>query len=94
MKNKIEDLRNHLFATLEALQDEDQPMDIKRARAIADVAKIVVESAKTEVKFLAVTGAVKGTGFIPAAPEERAAEGLPRLGDIPAFGTNGTRAGR
>ena len=94
MKNKIEDLRNHLFATLEALQDEDQPMDIDRARAIADVAKVVVESAKTEVKFIAITGAVKGTGFIPTTPEERVAEGLPRLGDIPAFGANGAARGK
>lgn len=65
MKNKIEDLRNHLFATLEALQDKDKPMEIERARAIADVAKVVVESAKVEVDFLRVTGAVSGTGFIP-----------------------------
>lgn len=25
MKNKIEDLRNHLFATIEGLLDEDKP---------------------------------------------------------------------
>jgi len=43
MKNKIEDLRDHLFATLEALQDKDQPMDISRAKAIADVGKVIVE---------------------------------------------------
>ena len=30
MKNKIDDLRNHLFATLEALQDKENPMDIDR----------------------------------------------------------------
>ena len=33
MKNKIDDLRNHLFATLEALQDEDNPMELERANA-------------------------------------------------------------
>jgi hypothetical protein len=64
MKNKIEDLRNHLFATLEALQDEENPMDIDRAKAIADVAKVIVDSAKTEVDFLKVTGADRGSGFI------------------------------
>ena len=33
MKNKIEDLRNHLFATLESLRDEEKPMDLRsRAR--------------------------------------------------------------
>ena len=86
MKNKIEDLRNHLFATLEALQDEEAPMDIDRAKAIAQVAGVVVESAKTEIKFLEVTGAQKGSGFIPADPEERAEQGLPGLGDLPALG--------
>ena len=46
------DLRNHLFATLEALQDEDNPMDLDRARTIADVAQVLVHSAKVEVDYL------------------------------------------
>ena len=86
MKNKIEDLRNHLFATLEALQDEDQPIDIDRAKVIAQVAGVVVESAKAEIKFLEVTGGAKGTGFIPAEPQERVEQGLPRSIDIPSLG--------
>ena len=72
MKNKIVDLRNHLFATLEALQDEENPMDIDRAKVIAQVASVVVESAKTEVKFLAEVGAQSGTGFIPLEEEYKA----------------------
>lgn len=64
-KNKIEDLRNHLFATLEALQDEENPMPIDRARAIADVAQVIVNSAKVEVDFIKATGSDRGTGFIP-----------------------------
>ena len=52
MKNKIEDLRNHLFSTLEALQDSEKPMDLERAKAIADVAQVIVNSAKVEVSFL------------------------------------------
>lgn len=64
-KNKIEDLRNHLFATLEALQDEDKPMDIERAKAIADVAQVVVNSAKVEIDFIKATGRSEGSGFIP-----------------------------
>lgn len=63
MKNKIEDLRNHLFATLEALQDEEKPMELDRAKAVADVARAVIESAKVEVDFLRVTGG-DGTGFM------------------------------
>lgn len=57
MKNKIEDLRNHLFATLEALQDKDNPMDIDRARAVAEVAGVIVDSAKVEVDYVKLTGA-------------------------------------
>lgn len=75
MKNKIDDLRNHLFATLEALSDKDQPMEIERARAIADVSKVVIESAKVEVEQLRALEALGmrvqanpdgsyGTGFI------------------------------
>lgn len=68
MKNKIDDLRNHLFATLEALRDEEKPMELDRARAIADVARVIVDSAKAEVQFLQVTERRDGTGFM-ALPE-------------------------
>ena len=64
MKNKIEDLRNHLFATLEALRDKEDPMDIARAKAVAEVAGKIIESAKVEVRFLEVNGG-SGTGFVP-----------------------------
>ncbi|MBO3274165.1 hypothetical protein [Pseudomonas schmalbachii] len=67
MKNKIEDLRNHLFATIEGLLDPDKPLDIERAKAVAQVSQQLIESAKVEVKFLEVTGA-PGTGFIEPAP--------------------------
>ena len=63
MQNKIDDLRNHLFATLEALRDKEAPMDIERAKAISNVANSIIESAKVEVKYLELIGG-KGTGFI------------------------------
>lgn len=74
MKNKMTDLRNHLFAALEALQDEEKPMEIERAKAIADVGRVLVETAKVEVAFLNAAGG-NGTGFIEsrqALPGERA----------------------
>lgn len=75
MKNKMTDLRNHLFATLEALQDPDKPMDIDRAKAIAEVGKVLVDSAKVEVMFInAMDGEVKSTGFIES---ERDIQSLP-----------------
>jgi hypothetical protein len=63
-KNKIEDLRNHLFATIESLLDQDQPMDIERARVVAEVANAVINSAKVEVSYMKLTG-TNGTNFIP-----------------------------
>lgn len=81
MKNKIEDLRNHLFECLEALKDEEKPMEIARARAVADVARVIVDSAKIEVDFLKVTGALKCTDFLPAEEEQ------PRLKPQLAAGT-------
>ncbi|HFD81021.1 MAG TPA: hypothetical protein ENK05_11635 [Gammaproteobacteria bacterium] len=69
MKNKIDDLRNHLFATIEALQDEDDPMDLDRARAISDVAQTIINSAKVEVDFLRATGRISASRFLEGGRE-------------------------
>ena len=69
MKNKIDDLRNHLFATIEALQDEDDPMDLDRARAISDVAQTIINSAKVEVDFLRATGRIQASRFLEGGRE-------------------------
>jgi len=79
MKNKIEDLRNHLFATIEALQDEDNPMAIDRAKAISQMAQVIINSAKVEVDFLKVTGGIEGTGFIPYEPRKPYKDNVVRL---------------
>jgi hypothetical protein len=63
VKNKNEDLRNLLFETLECLLDEDNPMDVERALAIAKVGAVVVNSAKAEVTYLKVTGNTKPSKF-------------------------------
>lgn len=64
MKNKIEDLRNHLFETIEALKDGS--MELDKAKTIKQVADSIIESAKTEVDFLKTLGGIgEGTGFIP-----------------------------
>lgn len=78
MKNKIEDLRNHLFATLEDLRDKDKPMDIARAKAIANVAAAIVNSAKVENEYMKLTGG-KGSGFIPAREQIPGTPTAPRL---------------
>lgn len=40
-RNKIEDLRNHLFETIEMLKDGD--IEIKTAKAIAEVGSVIIE---------------------------------------------------
>lgn len=71
MKNKIEDLRNHLFAQLERLGDEEKmknpialDREVKKSKAIQEIAQVIVNSAKVEVDFIKATEN-KGTGFLP-----------------------------
>ena len=52
----ITDLRAHLFAVLAGLRDKDNPMDIERAKAISDVAQVVINSAKVEVDYMKIAG--------------------------------------
>lgn len=75
----IETLRDHLFATLAALRDKEHPMEIDRAKAIAEVASKVIDSAKVEVAYMAECGG-KGSGFIPEAPKLPNGQGPRRLG--------------
>lgn len=68
MKNKIEDLRNHLFAQLERLSDEDLKgedlsNEIKRSKAIAEVAQQVVAAADIELKFISEVGKTTSVFF-------------------------------
>lgn len=62
--NDIAELRAHMFETLRGLKDKNNPMEIDRARAVADVAKTIIDSARVEVDFMRATGATQGTGFI------------------------------
>jgi hypothetical protein len=64
MKNKLSDLRNHLFETIEALKDEEKPMDIERAKAISKVAQTVLDSAKVELKAIELTGSASASEFL------------------------------
>lgn len=64
MPHTIDDLRVELFDTLKRLKDKDAPMDVARARAVVEVASVIVDTAKVEVQMLEATGGT-GTGFIP-----------------------------
>jgi hypothetical protein len=78
MKNKIDDLRNHMFAALERLNDDEamkNPIkldrEIARAKSIADVGKVLVESAKVEVQFIEATSSKNVSGFLPVAEQPK-----------------------
>ena len=60
-RNKIEDLRNHLFAQMERLNEDelkgDELMDeIKKAKALGSLSNAIIETAKTEINFIKTTG--------------------------------------
>lgn len=68
-KNKITDLRDHLFETIEMLKDdENKTMSIDKAKAIAEVSQVIINTAKLEIEFIRATdqmeGMYKTTGFI------------------------------
>lgn len=56
-QSTIEQLRAELMGTLKDLRNRDNPMEPDRARAIAQVAGIIVDSARVEVDYIkAVNG--------------------------------------
>jgi hypothetical protein len=57
MKNPhIDQVRQSLLDTLADLRNKAQPMDIERAKAVAQVASVLVDTAKVENDYLKITG--------------------------------------
>ena len=52
----IDQVRQALLATLTDLRNRDNPMDIERAKAVATVAGVLVDTAKVENDYLKITG--------------------------------------
>jgi hypothetical protein len=65
--NDITALRGELFASIKRLAGTTDPKEIERAKAIADTAQVIVNTAKVEVDFIKATGNPGGSGFIPLA---------------------------
>jgi hypothetical protein len=70
MKNKISDLRNHLFVVLEELSDPESNYDLEKAKVIANVAQTIINSASVENQYLKIVGSSQGSGFIEEARME------------------------
>lgn len=49
-------LREHLMETLASLRDRENPMEPDRARVVAQVASVLVDTARVEVDYIKVTG--------------------------------------
>jgi len=77
MKNKISDLRNHLFVVLEELSDPDSKYDLEKAKVIANVAQTIINSASVENQYLKIVGGSQGSGFI----EEGRMENIKSIGE-------------
>jgi hypothetical protein len=61
-RDKIQDLRHHLFEAIEMLKEKE--IDIATAKAIAEVSQVIVNTAKVEVSFIRATQSTNDTGFI------------------------------
>lgn len=52
----INQVRQSLLDTLADLRNREAPMDIERAKAVAQVASVLVDTAKVENDYLKITG--------------------------------------
>ena len=65
-RNKMNDLRDHLFAALERLDNDELTADdlqkeIEKAEAISGLGNVIINSAKIEVDFMKATGMISTT---------------------------------
>jgi len=72
----INEVRSALLDTLKDLRDRANPMDVDRARAVAQVAAVLVDSAKVENEYLKISGQDRST-FIEQEPQD--SPHLPRI---------------
>ena len=64
----INQVRQSLLDTLADLRNKAEPMDIERAKAVATVASVLVDTAKVENEYLKITGQDR-SNFIETAPD-------------------------
>ena len=81
MQPHIQQLRAHLMDTLADLRNRDKPMEPDRARAVAQVASVLVDTAKVEIDYLKATNQDRST-FLEQPPDATVAH----LGNDPASG--------
>ena len=65
----INAVRQALLDTLADLRNKAEPMDIERAKAVATVASVLVDTAKVENDYLKITGQDR-SNFIEATEDD------------------------
>lgn len=75
-KTNIDDVRQELLATLRDLRNRDNPMDIERAKAVATVATVLVDSARAENEYLRLAG-LDSSSFMNDPDDESEEKALP-----------------
>lgn len=72
MKNKLSDLRDHLFAQLEAVREADDDSlakEVQRAQSVSDISRVLIESAKVEIDYFRhIGGENLASTFIESKP--------------------------
>lgn len=68
MANTINDLRTELFVAIKGIRDGS--LDTEKAKLIAELSQVIINSAKVEVDYLNKVGGT-GTGFIEDQPVKR-----------------------
>jgi hypothetical protein len=64
----IDQVRQCLLDTLADLRNKVNPMDIERAKAVATVASVLVDTAKVENEYLKLSGQDR-SNFLEASPD-------------------------
>jgi hypothetical protein len=70
----VDDLRDHLFATIAGLRDGS--VDVEKARAISDVAQTIINSAKVEVDAARLAGRDQAPKFLAGEAEKPLPPGI------------------
>lgn len=66
-KTTIADVRELLMGTLRDLRNRDTPMELDRARTVAQVATVLVDTARVENDYLKLTGQERSE-FLDTSP--------------------------
>lgn len=74
MSHDISELRRHLFATLAGVKDGS--IDLDKARAVNELGKTLVDTAKVEVDYLRATGGGESAFLDTAIGSDNLPEGI------------------